>query len=114
MHSVPVLGICVSRVSSYVVNRSHRFGLRQCRRLGVSVNPCRMSEYCILSFGKVTSIDASAAEQLRMAVKRVSEHGCKDTRQGTCENPAASDQKQNGAKGNMSHPFLLSRQVSNL
>ncbi|CAK9029695.1 unnamed protein product [Durusdinium trenchii] len=37
----------------------------------------RMSEYCILSFGKVTSIDASAAEQLRMAVKRVSEHGCK-------------------------------------
>ncbi|CAK9038818.1 Uncharacterized vacuolar membrane protein YGR125W [Durusdinium trenchii] len=44
-----------------------------------------MSEYCILSFGKVTSIDASAAEQLRMAVKRVSEHGCKDTRFPTFE-----------------------------
>ena len=27
----------------------------------------------------MTSIDASAAEQLRMAVKRVSEHGCKET-----------------------------------
>jgi len=40
-------------------------------------DPQRMSEYCILSFGKVTSIDASAAEQLRTAVKRVSERGCK-------------------------------------
>ena len=37
-----------------------------------------MAQYCILSFGKVSSIDASAAEQLRMAVKRVSEHGCKE------------------------------------
>ena len=41
--------------------------------------PSRITQYCILSFGKVTSIDASAAEQLRMAVKRVSEHGCKET-----------------------------------
>lgn len=42
-----------------------------------AAEPGRISQYCILSFGKVTSIDASAAEQLRMAVKRVSEHGCK-------------------------------------
>ncbi|CAE7786346.1 unnamed protein product [Symbiodinium necroappetens] len=34
-------------------------------------------EFCILSFGKVSSIDASAAEQLKTAVKRVATLGCK-------------------------------------
>jgi len=33
--------------------------------------------YCILSFAKVPSIDASAAEQLKIAIKRISRHGCK-------------------------------------
>eukprot|EP00419_Tripos_fusus_P064892 CAMPEP_0172904090 /NCGR_PEP_ID=MMETSP1075-20121228/171883_1 /TAXON_ID=2916 /ORGANISM="Ceratium fusus, Strain PA161109" /LENGTH=392 /DNA_ID=CAMNT_0013761055 /DNA_START=154 /DNA_END=1328 /DNA_ORIENTATION=- len=33
--------------------------------------------YCILSFSKVPSIDASAAEQLKIAIKRISRHGCK-------------------------------------
>jgi len=34
-------------------------------------------EFCILSFGKVSSIDASAAEQLKTAVKRVATLRCK-------------------------------------
>ncbi|CAE8614976.1 unnamed protein product, partial [Polarella glacialis] len=34
-------------------------------------------EYCILSFAKVPSIDASAAGQLQSAVKRIARHGCK-------------------------------------
>lgn len=35
------------------------------------------ARYCILSFAKVDGIDASAAEQLRLAMNRVARHGCK-------------------------------------
>ena len=33
--------------------------------------------FCILSFSRVQTIDASAAEQLRSAVRKVARHGCK-------------------------------------
>lgn len=41
---------------------------------GGSTNPAK---YCILSFAKVPTIDASAAEQLKAAVRKVEHLGCK-------------------------------------